>query len=69
MSTGGINEVAIDENGQLILIDELSPDNMRLRRINDDGTVSIYDKDLYRQGHSLEEVMNAYKEVLNTLWH
>ena len=62
-------EFGIDENGQLILIDELSPDNMRLRRINDDGTVSIYDKDLYRQGHSLEEVLNAYKTILDTLWH
>ena len=61
-------EFGMDEDGQLILIDELSPDNMRLRRINDNGSVTIYDKDLYRQGHSLEEVLNAYTEILHTLW-
>ncbi|MEM2532763.1 MAG: phosphoribosylaminoimidazolesuccinocarboxamide synthase [Candidatus Nezhaarchaeales archaeon] len=46
-------------NGDLTIGDELDPDCMRLRDAN---SGAIMDKDLYRRGHSLAEVMEAYRE-------
>ncbi len=46
-------------NGSLIIGDELDPDCMRIR---DSSTGRILDKDLYRRGSPLEEVLKAYLE-------
>jgi len=46
-------------DGSLLVGDELDPDCMRLR---DARTGRVLDKDLYRQGRPLEEVLEAYLE-------
>mgnify|MGYP003872440653 CR=1 FL=1 len=52
-------EYGWDLNGDLILGDELTGDTMRLW---DSKTGRILDKDLYRKGEPLSEVLKAYKE-------
>lgn len=48
------------KDGNLLLGDELNADCMRLRGIKDD---KIYDKDVYRKGGSLSDVLNTYKAL------
>ena len=55
-------EFGRDLNGNIILIDELSPDNFRLW---DTNSGEIMDKDRFRQG--LGGVKVAYEEVLNRI--
>ncbi len=55
-------EFGRDKNGNIILIDELSPDNFRLWDIK---TNEKMDKDRFRQG--LGGVIEAYSEVLNRI--
>ncbi len=55
-------EFGKDKNDNIILIDELSPDNFRLW---DKETKQKMDKDRFRQG--LGGVVEAYKEVLNRI--
>ncbi len=55
-------EYGRDENGNIILIDELSPDSFRAHK---DG--EIYDKDLFRKGASGSETLERYKVLLNDL--
>lgn len=52
-------EFGRDHSGRLVLGDELDPDCMRIR---DAATGKVLDKDLYRQGRPLDEVLNAYLE-------
>jgi len=52
-------EYGFDKNGELILGDELTGDTMRLW---DAKTRAILDKDTYRKGKPLTEVLQAYKE-------
>ncbi len=51
-------EFGRDENGDLVIGDELSCDSMRIWKLD---TGEILDKDLYRMGKSLDEVHRAYK--------
>jgi len=55
-------EFGRDKNGNIILIDELSPDNFRLW---DAKTNEKMDKDRFRQG--LGGLLEAYQEVLNRI--
>ncbi|MBD3808278.1 MAG: phosphoribosylaminoimidazolesuccinocarboxamide synthase [Epsilonproteobacteria bacterium] len=55
-------EFGRDKNNNIILIDELSPDNFRLW---DSGTGEKMDKDRFRQG--LGGLKVAYEEVLNRI--
>lgn len=55
-------EFGRDKYGNIILIDELSPDNFRLW---DSKTNEKMDKDRFRQG--LGSVVEAYQEVLNRI--
>lgn len=55
-------EFGFDEEGGIILADELSPDNLRLW---DKHTGKKLDKDVFRQ--DLGDVKNAYEEVLNRI--
>ena len=55
-------EFGKDSNGNIILIDELSPDNFRLW---DSKTGEKMDKDRFRQG--LGGLLEAYTEVLNRI--
>ena len=55
-------EFGKDKFGNIILIDELSPDNFRLWDAN---TNEKMDKDRFRQG--LGGVVEAYQEVLNRI--
>lgn len=55
-------EFGRDKNGNIILIDELSPDNFRLW---DAKTNEKMDKDRFRQG--LGGLIEAYEEVLNRI--
>lgn len=55
-------EFGFDEKGEIILADELSPDNLRLW---DKHTGKKLDKDVFRQ--DLGDVKNAYEEVLNRI--
>jgi phosphoribosylaminoimidazole-succinocarboxamide synthase len=55
-------EFGRDVNGNIILIDELSPDNFRLWDANTDEKL---DKDRFRQG--LGGVTNAYQQVLDRI--
>jgi phosphoribosylaminoimidazole-succinocarboxamide synthase len=55
-------EVGITHDGQLVLADELSPDNFRLR---DKTTGQILDKDVFRLGTG--SLLEAYQAVENRL--
>ena len=52
-------EYGYDEHGDLILADELSPDNMRLWN---KATKERFDKDIFRKDEG--NIVDAYKEVL-----
>jgi len=49
-------------NGEIILIDELSPDSFRAHRGNE-----IFDKDLFRKGASAKETLKRYRILLDDL--
>ncbi len=55
-------EFGIDKNGNIILIDEISPDSFRAHK---DG--KSYDKDLFRKGESGSKVLKRYLELLKAL--
>ncbi|MGL5630475.1 MAG: phosphoribosylaminoimidazolesuccinocarboxamide synthase [Mycoplasmoidaceae bacterium] len=55
-------EFGFDNNNQIILADELSPDNMRLINIKDKRKL---DKELYRQ--NIGNIVDGYNEVLERL--
>ncbi|VAY88414.1 Phosphoribosylaminoimidazole-succinocarboxamide synthase [hydrothermal vent metagenome] len=55
-------EFGINNNGEIILVDEITPDSCRLW---DKDTNEKLDKDIFRQ--SLGSVTKAYKEVLSRL--
>lgn len=55
-------EFGFDSNGRLVLGDELSPDNFRLR---DFKTGSVLDKDIFRL--DLGDLAEAYQTLLNRL--
>ena len=55
-------EFGYDSNGNLLLADELSPDNMRLWK---KGTRERFDKDLFRKGEGA--IVDAYKQILTQL--
>jgi len=57
-------EFGRDEAGNLVIGDELSADSMRLW---DMRTQKILDKDVYREGKSLEEVARIYEEGLRRI--
>ncbi len=57
-------EFGKDANGEIILIDELSPDNFRLW---DKNTNQKLDKDVFRD--NLGDLIGAYSEVLNRIEH
>ncbi len=50
-------------DGEIILIDELSPDVFRVR----DSRGNQYDKDLFRRGLSAQETLRKYEELLESL--
>jgi phosphoribosylaminoimidazole-succinocarboxamide synthase len=52
-------EFGYDSNGNLLLADELSPDNMRLWK---KGTKEKFDKDLFRKDEG--NIVEAYKHIL-----
>lgn len=52
-------EFGRDSKGRLVLGDELSADSMRLW---DERTGAILDKDVYREGKTLDEVLEVYEE-------
>ncbi|HEY9885873.1 MAG TPA: phosphoribosylformylglycinamidine synthase subunit PurS, partial [Vampirovibrionales bacterium] len=59
-------EYGFDENGEIILGDELSPDNMRLWELDSKESKPVkLDKDLFREGK--EGVISAYEEVLKRI--
>jgi len=55
-------EFGYDAHGNLLLADELSPDNMRLWA---KGTRQRFDKDLFRKDEG--DIVEAYKYILNKL--
>jgi phosphoribosylaminoimidazole-succinocarboxamide synthase len=56
-------EFGLDDQGQLILADEISPDTCRLwDQAEDDPTRRVMDKDRFR--HDLGDVESAYQQVL-----
>ena len=55
-------EYGITNDGEIILIDELSPDSFRAHK---DG--EAYDKDVFRRGGSGEETLKRYQELLKAL--
>ena len=55
-------EYGHDTNGGLCLVDELSPDNMRLWK---KGTKERFDKDLFRKGEG--DIVSAYRYILEQL--
>jgi len=55
-------EFGYDAHGNLLLADELSPDNMRLWG---KGTRQRFDKDLFRKDEG--DIVEAYKYILNKL--
>jgi len=52
-------EFGYDSNGNILLADELSPDNMRLWK---KGTKEKFDKDLFRKDEG--NIVEAYKHIL-----
>jgi len=57
-------EFGHDDGGHLLVGDELNCDSMR---IWDSNTGRCYDKDIYRTGSTLEDVMRTYREVLTKI--
>lgn len=57
-------EFGFDENGEIILIDEISQDCIRANDIETDKSLT---KDVFRELKSHEEVLNYYKEFSNRL--
>lgn len=57
-------EVGMDEDGEVIVIDEISPDTCRLRDITTGDTL---DKDIFRQKDDTDGTLVAYREVLTRL--
>ncbi len=55
-------EYGYNNHGDLLLADELSPDNMRLWK---KGTKERFDKDLFRKGEG--DIVEAYKYILKEL--
>ena len=55
-------EFGYDAHGNLLLADELSPDNMRLWK---KGTKERFDKDLFRKNEG--DIVEAYKYILSKL--
>ena len=55
-------EFGLDDQGALVLGDELSPDNMRLI---DDATGTSLDKDVFRRGEG--DLRDGYEIVLHRL--
>lgn len=55
-------EFGLDKNGNLLLGDELSPDNFRLR---DSQTAAVLDKDVFRL--DLADLAETYRTLLNRL--
>lgn len=55
-------EYGKDENGNILLADEISPDTCRLW---DKDTNQKYDKDIFRR--DLGDLIEGYKEVLNRI--
>ena len=55
-------EFGYDAHGNLLLADELSPDNMRLWK---KGTKERFDKDLFRKDEG--DIVTAYKTILTNL--
>ncbi len=55
-------EFGIDDKGNVILIDEISPDSFRAHKGDE-----IYDKDLFRKGVPGSEVLKKYVELLKAL--
>ncbi len=55
-------EYGIDKDGNVILIDELSPDSFRAHKGDE-----VYDKDLFRKGASGKETLKRYVELLKAL--
>ena len=55
-------EYGHDTTGSLLLVDEISPDNMRLWK---KGTKERFDKDLFRKGEG--DIVQAYKYILEEL--
>ncbi|MDH5644528.1 MAG: phosphoribosylaminoimidazolesuccinocarboxamide synthase [Candidatus Heimdallarchaeota archaeon] len=58
-------EFGYNQNGSLLLGDEISPDSMRLWQLNQDGEKIIFDKDIFRK--DLGDVLSGYNEVLQRL--
>ena len=56
-------EFGKDDEGNIILGDEISPDSCSLW---DENTLEMLDKELFRQGQD-DKVMNAYEEIYNRL--
>lgn len=52
-------ELGIDGNDNIVLIDEISFDGMRLK---DKSTGQAFDKDVFRKTGNVEEVINAYNK-------
>ncbi len=55
-------EFGFDENGNIMLADEISPDSCRLWDVN---TNEKFDKDLFR--HGLGDLVAGYREIANRL--
>ena len=55
-------EFGVDEDGNLLLADEISPDSCRLWK---NGTRTSFDKDLFRDDKG--DILEAYKYILNNL--
>nr|MDO8079920.1 phosphoribosylaminoimidazolesuccinocarboxamide synthase [Candidatus Freyarchaeota archaeon] len=53
-------EVGRGTGGKIYVGDEINADSMRLREV---GTNRILDKDVYRKGGSMEEVLNTYVQL------
>lgn len=57
--------IAPDEEHGLVINSEISPDCMRLRS----GAGECYDKDLFRQGASGEEIIKRWTELMRLVTH
>ena len=58
-------ELGRDSDGQIVLIDEISLDGMRLK---DMKTKKDYDKDVYRKTGDIEKLIQVYREGYNRLF-
>ncbi|MEM3585987.1 MAG: phosphoribosylaminoimidazolesuccinocarboxamide synthase, partial [Candidatus Jordarchaeaceae archaeon] len=57
-------EVGRGEDGKIYVGDEINGDSMRIWEV---GTNKILDKDVYRKGASIEDVMNTYIQLYQKL--